>query len=96
MASLDPREFSVCQFFVDGTHEYVRRFVSGEEAVKAFKHYTDNVATKLGVVERVIITDGGDCTNLEWVAGKGYSYDGANYRPSPHTSQHTDVLKREG
>lgn len=28
-------EFSVCQFFKDGLHEYVRRFVGAEEAVKA-------------------------------------------------------------
>lgn len=88
--------FSVCQFFADGSYEYVRRDVSELEAVKAFKHYTDNVATKIGgIVARVIITDSDDFTNLEWVAGKGYSYDGITYRPSPHSSLHQDVLKRE-
>ena len=87
-----PDEFSVCQFFANGMYEYVRRYVSALEAVKAFKHYSNSVATKLGVVERVIITDGGDHTNIEWVAGKGYSYDGVHYRSSPHTSAHEDVL----
>lgn len=81
-------EYSVCQFFDNGTYEYVRRWVSAEEAVLAFKHYTDNVATKMGIIERVIITDGGDNTNVEWVAGKGFSYDGEHYAGTPHTSQH--------
>jgi hypothetical protein len=64
-------EFSVCQFFDDDSYEYVRRYVSAEEAVKAAQHYTNNVATMLGVTKRVIITDGGDCIAWEWVRGKG-------------------------
>lgn len=88
-------EFSVCQFFTDGTYEYVRRYVSAEEAVMAFKHYTDNVATKVGgIVERVIITDGGDLTNLEWRAGKGFTYDGVNYRASPRTEEHKSLTEQ--
>jgi len=67
-------EFSVCQFFEDGTYEYVRRYVGAEEAVEAFKHYTTNVAVKLGVTQRVILTDGGDCVNMEWVKDKGVVY----------------------
>jgi len=67
-------EFSVCQFFEDGTQEYVRRYVSAEEAVEAFKHYTNSVAVKMGMVTRVIITDGGDCCNAEWIYGKGIVY----------------------
>lgn len=66
--------FSVCQFFEDGSYEYVRRFVSLEEAVKAAKHYTSSVAAKLGVTRRVIITDGGDCINFEWQYGKGVTF----------------------
>lgn len=67
-------EFSVCQFFVDGTHEYVRRWVSVEEAMDAFAHYTNNMATFVGVVERVIVTDGDDYTNVEWKKGEGITY----------------------
>lgn len=67
-------EFSVCQFFNDDTYEYVRRFVSAEEAVKAFYHYTNNVASDMGLVKRVIITDGGDCVNAEWQYGKGITF----------------------
>jgi hypothetical protein len=64
-------EFSVCQFFQDGTYEYVRRFVSAEEAVNAVAHFRDSVAVKTGLVTRVIITDGGDNCCLEWQQGKG-------------------------
>lgn len=67
-------EFSVCQFFKDGTHEYVRRGVSAEEAVNAAKHYTESVAVRMGWVTRVIITDGGDCINFEWQNGKGITF----------------------
>lgn len=64
-------EFSVCQFFRDGTHEYVRRHVLPEEAIAAFAHYTNNPVSKIGIVSRVIVTDGGDCINLEWKHGEG-------------------------
>ena len=67
-------EFSVVQFFPDDTYEYVRRFVSAKEAMEAFAHYTTCVATKLGTTVRVIITDGGDCINFEWVRGKGITF----------------------
>lgn len=64
-------EFSVCQFFADGTNEYVRRFVTIEEAVNAFRHYCHSVGAQIGFVSRVIITDGLDMTAAEWVYGKG-------------------------
>ena len=52
-------------------YEKVREFVSIEEAVKAFKHYTNNVSARQGWTTRVIITDGGDCTCAEWLQGEG-------------------------
>src|SRR4029078_5168867 len=64
-------EFSVCQFFTDDNYEYVRMFVTAEEAMKAAHFYTHNVAAKMGIVERVIITDGGDSTVFEWKKGEG-------------------------
>jgi hypothetical protein len=77
MASEDGRigntrgEFSVCLFFLNGEYEYVRRWVSPEEAVYAFQVYTQNPASRVGVIRRVIVTDGGDCTNREWKYGEG-------------------------
>lgn len=67
-------EFSVCQFFVDGSYEYVRRWVGPEEAVKAAHHYCHSVGAKLGTTVRVIITDGGDFTNFEWKFGEGVTF----------------------
>jgi len=66
--------FSVYQFFADGSYERVRELVPAEEAVKAAHHYTHNVATKLGVVERVIITDGDDYCCFEWKKGEGITF----------------------
>jgi hypothetical protein len=67
-------EFHVCQFFEDDTYEYVRRYVGPEEAVKAFQHYTSNIAVKMGIIKKVIITDGGDCIAMEWQKDKGITF----------------------
>jgi hypothetical protein len=67
-------EFSVCQFLKDGTHEYVRRWVDAEEATKAAARYCKSVGAKLGVTQRVIITDGGDDTVFEWKNGEGVTF----------------------
>lgn len=66
-----PGEFSVVQYFLDGTYEYVRRYVSDQEAVKAARHYTDNVMARAGMIDKVIITDGGDCVCFEWRKDEG-------------------------
>lgn len=66
--------FSVCQFFPDGSYEYVRRNVSAEEAVKAFAHYTTSVGARIGTTRRVIVTDDGDSINFEWKYGEGITY----------------------
>lgn len=64
-------EFSVCQFMNDGSYEYVARFVGAEEAVKTAKSWTERPAALMGIIQRVIITDGGDCTVFEWKKGLG-------------------------
>jgi hypothetical protein len=63
--------FSVCQFFANGSYEYVRRHVSADEAMTAFRYYASSVAAQHGTTRRVIITDGGDCIKAEWQFGKG-------------------------
>lgn len=68
---MSDNEFSVYQFFDDGVYERVRSFVSAQNAFDAFQHYTKNVATKIGITERVIITDGGDCIVAEWKKDEG-------------------------
>jgi hypothetical protein len=70
-----PRDqYSVVQFFINDTYEYVRRDVSVEEALRAVYHYTHNVAVKVGIIERVIITDGGDSIVFEWKKDKGITF----------------------
>ena len=74
---MSTNEFSVWQFStaeMGNVQERVREFVSVQEAMDAFMHYTNNVATKMGFTERVIITDGGDCIAAEWVKGEGYTF----------------------
>ena len=63
--------FNVCQFFTDGSHEYVRKNVPRAEALAAVAHYTDNVASRMGLTKRVIVTDNTDSICLEWKYGKG-------------------------
>lgn len=68
-------EFSVVQWFADDTYEYVRRNVSAEEAMKAFMHYTQSVGARvIGSTRKVVILDGGDFINMEWVKGRGVTY----------------------
>lgn len=64
-------EYSVCQFFEDGQNEYVRRYVSAEEAIVTAKHYCYSVGAQIGIVKRVIVTDGGDNTVFLWEYKKG-------------------------
>jgi hypothetical protein len=71
---MSPNEFSVTQFFQNGSYEKVRSFVSAEEAIKAFHHYTTNVASRMGLTSRVIITDGGDSIALEWRHRRGITF----------------------
>lgn len=76
-------EFSVYHFSspaLGDIQECVRRWVGPEEAVEAAKHYCTSVAAQLGFTVRVIITDGGDNTNFEWIRGKGYTTDGVTWK----------------
>ena len=67
-------EFSVVQFFDDGTHEYVRRWVDIPTAIQAVKDSTRSLGAKVGTTVRVIVTDGGDCTCFEWTYGVGITF----------------------
>lgn len=79
-------EFSVYQFFPNGTWEPVRQWVSAREAVETFSVYTTSVGAMIGTTVRVIITDGGDFTNAEWIFGEGYTYPPEAVGKIPRTS----------
>jgi hypothetical protein len=67
-------EFNVIQYLTGDVQEYVRRGVDAKTAVEAARHYTANVAARLGITQRVIITDGGDATVFEWKQGEGVTF----------------------
>ena len=71
MPDRDVQYFSVYQFFVNGMNERVRQFVPMDEAIAVAKHYSSNVAVRMGITTRVIITDAMDRTVYEWKQGEG-------------------------
>lgn len=79
--------FSVYQFFNDGTHERVAELVDMETAVDKLAHFSNSVAAKIGVVTKVIMTDGGDDTCFVWENGKGVTF--------PPECTHLDLSRRK-
>jgi hypothetical protein len=79
---MSENEFSVWWWDMDdGQHEEVR-FVSAPEAGRAFCRLTTGPAARLGIVRRVIITDGGDCICAESRDGQ-LTYPPLPPRPEP-------------
>jgi len=74
MDEIDRPEYSVAQFFPNDEHEYLCRFVPFAEAWRTFDRMTKTLGARLGTTTRVIITDGGDCTCVEWKFGEGLAY----------------------
>jgi hypothetical protein len=70
----DRDEFSVVVFYRNGYHSYVERYVSAKAAMTIFSRSIKAAMTMPGQVDKVIITDGGDCTNAMWIAGEGFTY----------------------
>jgi hypothetical protein len=83
----NPNEFSVYQFFPDGSYEKVKEFVPVHEAVACAKRLTETVGAKVGITRRVIITDGGDCIAFEWCSGEGVTF--------PERKRHGKVATRD-
>jgi len=68
------RQFSVWWFDPEGYSHPEKCFVDAETAVRTAWSLTERPAVKLGIIARVIITDGGDCTCFEWKHGIGVTY----------------------
>jgi hypothetical protein len=64
-------EFSVYQWFEDGSYIADLRFVSADEAMQRAVGIARSIGGRLGTTTRVIITDGGDCIVWEWKHGVG-------------------------
>lgn len=67
--------FSVCEFYSDGSYTYLKpRFISAREAMRMASHSITSVGAQIGIIQRVIVTDGGDCINFEWKYGLGVTF----------------------
>jgi hypothetical protein len=77
----DRGQFSVAIFYDEGTHDYIVRFVSAEQAFIAFRNcvaVAEHPRAKHPPV-RIIVTNGGDDTMAMWEVGEGLTY------PDPDT-----------
>jgi hypothetical protein len=60
-------QLAVVMFFADGKRRYLCRFVSAQEASRAFAHCSiHSVEAQFGIPMRVVITDRNDCVLREW------------------------------
>ena len=63
--------FSVVLHLPNGDSDVVADGLEAKEAVELSKDYSERPAAKLGIIQRITIIDGGDCTVFEWQHGKG-------------------------
>lgn len=64
-------EFSVVEFYDDGFHKYVDRWMDAHDAVHLARELIDRSDDH---VVRIIITDGGDFTVFEWKQDLGVTF----------------------
>jgi len=69
-----PELFNTVQFFPDGSHEYIARAVPIAQAMEKACSFIKRPAAMIGLIQRVIVTDMGDCTCFEWTFGKGITF----------------------
>jgi len=67
-------EFSIAAFYPNGRYHYLERWITGEAAVRYFKRLCESPLARAGHYARIIVTDGGDFTCMEWKHGEGYTY----------------------
>lgn len=66
--------FNVVIFFPNGAYHYEARNISPEEAMTLLGQVTRRPAVKLGMIERAIVTDNGDCCCAEWTREAGFTF----------------------
>jgi uncharacterized protein CbrC (UPF0167 family) len=67
-------EFSVFWYDPDGNYHRELSYVDAKTAVEFAHDFVKRPAGLLGIIQRVIITDGGDFCVFEWKYGKGVTY----------------------
>lgn len=68
---MSEREFSLYWWDPDGSIHEELRFVGAEEAVKRSFTLANGPAAKMGIVKRIMITDGGDFCVFDWNSDAG-------------------------
>ena len=68
---MNKEEFSVYWTDTDDVQHTELRWVSAETAVARAHHLAKGPAALLGIVRRIIITDGLDCCAFLWLRGVG-------------------------
>lgn len=81
-------EFSVWWDDPEGMHHCEGRAMGAKEAVELAKSFTERPAVAMGIIRRVIITDGGDNTVFEWLADKGVTFPPRDAVPSQPHAEH--------
>lgn len=66
--------FNVFWWDTDGRQYDELSGVDPKQAVDAAKRLADGPASILGFVQRIIITDSGDCCNFEWIKERGVMF----------------------
>lgn len=64
-------EFSVYWWDPNGLYYAEKRFCNMVEATETAHSLTARPAALMGIIRRVVITDGGDCCCFEWGYGTG-------------------------
>lgn len=67
---MSSEEFSVAEWYPDGTYTYVARWIDAESAMQTAKRVIERANEQFPIV-RVIVTDGGDSTVFDWREGLG-------------------------
>jgi hypothetical protein len=67
-------QFAVLLFFCGGERKYACRFVSAQDATRAFEFYIRNIDAWHSKTVRVVVTDRHDCVLREWKMGQGVTF----------------------
>jgi hypothetical protein len=73
---MSKNEFSVYWWDINGVCTDELRFVSAQDAVDRASFLAHGPGAKIGVISRIIITDGLDLTCFEWLKDKGVVFPG--------------------
>ena len=71
MSDPNSKEYSVYLWFEDGSYHRELQHVDMVTAVAKATSMCTNVGAQMGITQKVMITDGGDCSIFEWEHGKG-------------------------